>query len=96
MSTAIRIGLIVIAVAAITALLAPFIGQISSAFSSVIPLLSNAIDTLTPYLRFGKTMLNCLLGSATVANVMLWFVLLAPLTLHAVEFGIKIYKKIVG
>lgn len=96
MDTVIRIGLIVVAVAAIIALLVPVVDKVVEALPMVGDLLVSAISQLAPYLKFGRQMLNALVGSAPLVDIMLWFVLLSEPTLHAAKFTIKIFRKLVG
>lgn len=96
MDTVIRLGLLVIAIAAIIILVSPFIDKIAEGFSSISDGLSSTIAFLTPYFLFGRKLLNLLTGAPTVVTLMLWFVLLAPFSLHLISLGVKLYKKIVN
>lgn len=96
MSQAIRIGLIVVAVAAILALLTPILDQVITGIGAVGESLPGLINTLSPYLNFGRQMLNALVGNAVLVDVMLWFTILAELALHTVGFVSKIFRKVVG
>ena len=48
------------------------------------------------YLVFGRTLLNALLGYPVLVDVCLWLMILAPLSVALVEFGIYVYSKLVG
>lgn len=96
MGQAIRVGLILVAVAAIFLVLSPFIDQFSSLLPAIGNGLSEIVSVMSPYLAFGRSLLNLLVGNAVIVDSMLWFIFIAPLSLHAATLIVKIYKKIVG
>lgn len=96
MDTVIRIGLVVIAIIAVIALLTPVLTQLGEGVTDVANALPGLITQLAPYLVFGRTLLNALIGYPVLVDVCLWLMLLAPLSVALVEFGIYIYSKLVG
>lgn len=96
MSVGVRIALYVVAVTAVIALLVPFVGKLVDSFPVIADGISSAVTALSPYLTFGRSALNMLVGNAALVDIMLWFVLLAPFSLHAAGFVIKIFRRMVG
>lgn len=96
MGVVIRIALVLAAIAAIILMVSPFVDKIGEGFSAIASGLSSSISYLAPYFLFGRKLINLLTGAPTVVTIMLWFVLLAPFSLHIISFAIKIYKKIVN
>lgn len=96
MDTVIRIGLVVIAIIAVIALLMPVLEQVGDGVLEVADVLPELISQIAPYFLFGRTLLNALLGYPVLVDICLWLVILAPLSVHLVKFGIYIYSKLVG
>lgn len=96
MDTVIRIGLVVIAIIAVIALLMPVLEQVGDGVLEVADVLPELISQIAPYFLFGRTLLNALLGYPVLVDICLWLVILAPLSVHLVQFGIYIYSKLVG
>ena len=96
MGQVIRVGLIIVAVVAIIALLVPITEKVVEALPVLGQHLSSAINSLSPYLLWGRQLLNALVGVPILVDIMLWFVLLSPIALHAAAFTIKIFRKVIG
>lgn len=96
MGQAIRIALILVAVVAIIALLTPILDQLILGIGQVANVLPSLISSLSPYLVFGRKMLNALVGFPVIVDIMLWFALISEIALHTVGFVSKIFRKIVG
>lgn len=96
MDTVIRIGLVVIAIIAVIALLTPVLTQLGEGVIDVANALPGLITQLAPYLVFGRTLINALIGYPVLVDVCLWLMILAPLSVALVEFGIYIYSQLVG
>lgn len=96
MSQVIRIGLVTAAIVAVIALLLPVLEQVGAGVISVADVLPSMISQIAPYLSFGRSLLNALLGYPVLVDICLWLALIAPLSVHLVKFGIYIYSKIIG
>lgn len=94
MDTLIKIGLVLLAVGMILALLSPLITQLVDGFSDFATNFTPILNTLVPYLEFGRALLNYLFGSSTAATIILWFVLLSPFFEHTALLLNRIYKRL--
>lgn len=96
MDTVVRIGLVVIAVAAVILLLTPVLEQVGEGVIEVANALPSLISQLAPYFSTGRALLNALIGVPILVDICIWLAILAPLSVQAVKFGIYIYSKLVG
>ncbi len=96
MDTVIRIGLVVIAIAAVIILLTPILEQVGQGVLEVANALPGFISQLAPYFSMGRTLLNALIGVPVLVDICIWLAIIAPLSVQMVKFGIYIYSKLVG
>ena len=96
MSQAIRIALIVVAVASILALITPLVVHITDGLLEAFPMLNQYLNPLVPYLGFGRRMFNAFVGNSTIAYIVIVFIIGMPITYFFTSIVSRIYRLIVG
>lgn len=96
MDTIIRTALIVLAVASIVLAVATLVVSVVGGFVDGNAYLSGTLTQMLPYLSFGKSLLNNIVGSSAIATTALSFSILMPLTYFVASFVSRIYRLIIG
>lgn len=90
----IKMGVLVAAIAALVALVAPLVSMCVDGFADFAAQFSPAIASVIPYLSFGRNLFNFLMGSSTAVTIILWFILLSPFMEHMAMLTNKVYRRI--
>lgn len=96
MDTAIRTGLILLAVVAIIAALASVIPTVAQALNNVLSYFTTALNQISPYLVFGKRLFNNFVGNGILANAILIISISLPITFFITTLIVRAYRLIIG
>ena len=96
MSQAIRIALIVVAVASILLLISPLVVSVTELLLQTFPLLNNTVAMLAPYMAWGRRLLNALIGNSAITSIIITFIIGMPITYYFTSIISRVYRLIVG
>lgn len=96
MSQLIRTGLIIAAVIVLAGTVVLMSASLVGGLVNANSFLSGTLVTIAPYLYFGKSLLNKIMGSSAVATFMLFLSLVFPLTYLSASLISRVYRLIIG